>query len=54
MQIRREIYSLLDLRRAARRLWDDPAIQRKWLRAWLVARKGGGLLLEGSPAKWRA
>jgi hypothetical protein len=54
MIVRREPYSTLAVRRAARRLWADPAMQRKWLRAWLVARKGGGLLLEGSPAKWRA
>jgi len=51
---RKTPYTSLEVRRMARRLWEDPAMQRRWLRAWLTARKSGGLLLEGSNPKWRA
>jgi len=54
MQQRTNPYTALDVRRTARRLWTDPVMQRRWLRAWLTARKHGGLLLEGSKPKWRA
>jgi hypothetical protein len=47
-------YTFLEVRRMARRLWTDPAMQRRWLRAWLTARRHGGLILEGSKPKWRA
>jgi hypothetical protein len=53
MQQRSTPYPLIDVRRMARRLWTDPAMQRRWLRAWLNARRHGGLLLEGAKPKWR-
>jgi hypothetical protein len=52
MRQRSTPYALLELRRMARRLWTDPAMRRRWLRAWLTARKNGGLLLEGADPKW--
>jgi hypothetical protein len=52
MRQRTTPYTLVELRRMARRLWADPAMRRRWLRAWLTARKHGGLLLEGAEHKW--
>jgi hypothetical protein len=52
MRQRSTPYTLVELRRMARRLWSDPAMRRRWLRAWLTARKHGGLLLEGADPKW--
>jgi len=54
MRQRATPYPTIELRRMARRLWPDPTMQRRWLRAWLIARRHGGLLLEGSRPKWRA
>jgi hypothetical protein len=54
MRQRSTPYSAVALRRMARRLWADPVMQRRWVRAWLIARRHGGLLLEGSQPKWRA
>jgi hypothetical protein len=52
MRQRTTPYTLVELRRMARRLWADPAMRRRWLRAWLTTRKHGGLLLEGAEHKW--
>ena len=54
MRIIDEPRSLLCLRKTARKLWREPAMQRKWLRAYLRARGWGGLVIEGAPSKWRA
>jgi len=54
MRQRSTHYPTVELRRMARRLWVDPAMQRRWVRAWLTARKHGGLLLEGAKPRWRA
>ncbi len=54
MLMRTTPYGLLDVRRKARLLWSDRTMQRRWVRAWLIARKHGGLLLEGAPAQWRS
>ena len=53
MHINTQPRSLLCLRRMARKLWPDPAMQRKWLRSYLNGRKWGGLLIEGAPARNR-
>lgn len=53
MKINDQPRSLLCVRKMARKLWSEPAMQRKWLRAYLKARGWGGLLLEGS-FKWRS
>ena len=54
MNINTQPRSLLCLRKTARKLWREPAMQRKWLRAYLRARGWGGLVIEGAPPKWRA
>ena len=54
MNINTQPRSLLCLRKTARKLWSDPSMQRKWLRAYLKARGWGGLVIEGAPSKWRA
>lgn len=49
MNINESPRSLLCLRKMARKLWREPALQRKWLRAYLRARGWGGLVIEGAP-----
>ncbi len=53
MTINDSPHSLLCLCKMARKLWCEPALQRKWLRAYLKARGWGGLVIEGAPG-WRA
>ncbi len=53
MNINQSLRSLLCLRKMARKLWHEPSMQRKWLRAYLRARGWGGLVIEGAPG-WRA
>ena len=49
MNINESPRSLLCLRKMARKLWRDPALQRRWLRAYLNGRDWGGLVIEGAP-----
>ena len=53
MTINESPRSLLCLRKMARKLWREPDMQRKWLRAYLKARGWGGLVIEGAPG-WHA